>query len=215
MRQINIESPENVPEEIISNIARAIIGEKVVILPTSTIYGLSCRFDSKRALNKIYKIKARDAGVPFIILISKISQLNELTGFLNKDAAKLIDHYWNIDNIRPLTLVFKKSSAVPSFVSAGKPTLALRMAGLKILRDIIDITGPIISTSANISGEKTLPVTIDCIPDKIRGGTDLVVSMGSPLQGSESTIVDVAGSKPVLIREGAVRYKEIMEVLKL
>ena len=84
------------------------------------------------------------------------------------------------------------------------------MDPLKIINDIINITGPIISTSANISGQKNIsPKTISGIPHKIRKKVDILLDLDQDLPGVSSTIIDVSGNKPVIIREGIVKIKDI------
>jgi L-threonylcarbamoyladenylate synthase len=83
------------------------------------------------------------------------------------------------------------------------------MAGLKAIRDIIDRTGPIVSTSATLSGTMLQPTTLDEVPPEIRQEADFVVDYSSNLGGRESTIVDLTCKEPVLLRQGALDYEEI------
>ena len=85
-----------------------IIG-KVGVLPTATIYGLSCVYDNEDAVKKIYSIKKRKSGTPFIILISSISQLGTLAGEINDLVKKLIAKYWDTKKPYPLTLILAKN----------------------------------------------------------------------------------------------------------
>ncbi|MCK5567305.1 MAG: threonylcarbamoyl-AMP synthase [Actinomycetia bacterium] len=187
---------------------------KVGVLPTATIYGLSCRYDDADAVRKIYRIKGRKAGMPFIVLISSISQLGLLAGKINAMAKKLIDKYWNTESPEPLTLVLSRSGGSCSLITGGRSTIAIRMAGLGAIRDIIDRVGPIVSTSATISGSSTRPGTIDEVPEVIRQKADFVVEYGSSPGGRESTIVDITGLDPVLLREGALDFEDILESLR-
>jgi len=199
---------------ILEKISALLIGGKVGVLPAATIYGLSCRYDDADAVRKIYAIKKRKAGMPFIVLISSISQLGSLAGEINATAEKLIGKYWDIKEPRPLTLVFLKNESAGSLITGGRPTIAVRMAGLRTLRDIIDRTGPIVSTSATISGTAVMPRTIDEVPVEIKLKADFVVEYGSTPGGRESTIVDITGTDPVLLREGALDFKEILRTLE-
>lgn len=126
---------------------------------------------------------------------------------------KLIEKYWECADPGPLTLVFKKSDMIGTGITGGRDTVAVRMAGLKVLRDIIDISGPIVSTSANISGQDIRPVSIGDIPMPIQQQADLTVILEGDLKGKESTIVDVSGEKPVLVREGALSFESILRGL--
>jgi len=208
-------APEETPAKEIRTVAEALIGGRVLILPASTIYGISCRYDDASALSRIYRIKRRKTGMPFIILISDTVQLEILAKDINITAKKLIEHYWKIRDPRPLTLILKKNDAPAGHISGTVPTIAVRMAGLKVLRDIIDLSGPIVSTSATISGVRINPDTISAIPLDIRKKVDIVVRLKGVLKGKESTIVDITGEVPVLIREGAVSFKSMIRELQL
>jgi L-threonylcarbamoyladenylate synthase len=194
-------------------IAGALNDGKVLILPAATVYGISARHDNKKALEKIYRIKKRSSDMPFIILISNKAQLKVLVKETGTLGQKLIEKYWDPEEPRPLTLIFKKSKIIGSNMSGGRDTIAVRMAGLKIVRDIIDISGPIVSTSANISGQDITADDIGKIPRSIRREVDMTVRLDGGLKGTESTIVDVSGEKPVLIREGAISFDSILKNL--
>ncbi len=194
----------------IKNIASYLLDGKVVILPTATIYGISCKYDNKAAIKRIYDIKKRNADIPFIILISSIDDLKIFTSKINKTAENMINRFWNINNPQSLTLVFDKKKSLNNFFTGGMDTVAVRMAELKFLRDIINICGPIISTSATISGEKTFPKKVSEIPAAIRKQVDLIVECTSSLPGGESTIISVEKDIPVLVREGKVKFKDVL-----
>ncbi len=214
MKNICIGQKNSSNSAILEKISALLIEGKVGVLPTATIYGLSCRYDDADAVRKICRIKGRKAGMPFIVLISSLSQLGLLAGKINAAAKKLIDKYWNAGNPEPLTLVLSRSGGSCSLITGGRPTIAIRMAGLGAIRDIIDRTGPIVSTSATISGSTVQPGTIDEVPEVIRQKADFVVEYGSNPGGRESTIVDITGLDPILLREGALDFEDILESLK-
>lgn len=196
--------------------AKYISAGKVIILPTSTIYGLSCKYDDKNALERIYELKQRPKNLPFIVLISKIDSLLQLTAEISRNADALIKKYW-IDkngrpykNSQPLTLIFKKNNSIDSFVTRSSEKIAIRLEGLEILKKIIELSGPIVSTSATISGTSLSPKNIREIPGVIKENADLIIDFCLDLPGTASTIIDVAGPKPVLIREGALKYDKVL-----
>ena len=194
---------------ILEKISDLLISGKVGIIPTATIYGLSCVYDNEDAVKKIYSIKKRKSGTPFIVLISSISQLGTLACEINDPVKKLITKYWDTKKPYPLTLILVKNESTDSFITGGRSTIAIRMAGLKAIRDIIDRTGPIVSTSATLSGTMLQPTTLDEVPPEIRQEADFVVSHFSSLGGRESTIIDLTRKEPVLLRQGALDYEEI------
>ena len=195
-------------------IADSLKGGRVLILPTSTIYGISCIYNDKKAIKRIYDIKKRRRDMPFIILISDRTQLDQVAQEISSTGESLIEKYWEVNQPFPLTLIFKKKAGLSGFVTGGRGTIAVRKAGLKVVRDIIDICGPIVSTSANISGQDIDPVAIEDIPTEICDNVDMTVRLDSGPKGVRSTIVDISGKEPVLIREGALKFKNIPAHLK-
>ena len=208
-------APEQSQDKKIRTIADALISGKVLVMPASTIYGISCCYDDSKALNRIYKIKRRRPDMPFIVLISNIAQLEILVKDLNTTAKKLIGQYWKIKKPRPLTLIFKKSYDGTGHIADAIGTIAIRMAGLKVMRDIIELSGPIVSTSATISGTSINPEDLSAVPSYICENVDMVVRLKGALKGTESTIVDITGKIPVLIREGAISFKDMIRELQL
>src|SRR4030067_1516391 len=98
MKIIRLSGKEKSFENAVNVAARHISAGKVVILPTSTIYGLSCSYNNKNALEKIYELKQRPKNLPFIVLISKIDSLLQLTAQMNRTADTLIKKYWSDKN---------------------------------------------------------------------------------------------------------------------
>lgn len=213
MKKINIGQENSCTRSAIEKISDLLISGKVGVVPTATIYGLSCVYDNEDAVKKIYSIKKRKSGTPFIVLISSISQLGTLAGEINDPVKKLIRKYWDTKKPYPLTLILAKNESAGSFITGGRSAIAIRMAGLRAIRDIIDCTGPIVSTSATLSGTMLQPTTLDEVPLQIRQGADFVVDYSSSLGGTESTIVDLAGKKPVLLRQGGLDYEDILRDL--
>lgn len=213
MKIIRFSSKEKTFEDAVNITARHISAGKVVILPTSTIYGLSCSYDNKNALEKIYELKQRPRNLPFIVLISKIDSLLQLVAEINGTADILMKNYWTGKNIQPLTLVFKKNNSVDSFIAEGSEKIAIRLDGLEILKKIIELSGPIVSTSATISGVALSPKNIKEIPEVIKKNADLIIDLCLDLPGTASTIIDVSRSEPVLIREGALKYDKVLDEL--
>src|SRR3990170_4525307 len=186
MRIIRFNSKEKTFEDAANVTARHISAGKVVILPTSTIYGLSCSYNNKNALEKIYELKQRPKNLPFIVLISKIDSLLQLTDEIKGTADILIKNYWTGQNGHPLTLVFKKNNSLDRFIAGGSKKIAIRLDRFEILKKIIELSGPIISTSATISGTALSPKNIKEIPEVIKKNADLVIDFGVDLPGTAS-----------------------------
>lgn len=207
MEIIKIKNHLKVSKVIIKKISLFLLEEKVLILPANTIYGLSCKFDSKTAIEKIYRVKRRKKKLPLIILVSNTDNLKSLVDNISPSADGLIGRYWNIKKLEPLTIIFKKNKDLEGFITGGSQNIAIRIAGLEFVRQLIDICGPIVSTSATISGTKNLPVEINDIPDSIKNKVDLIVDWGQPLPGMQSTIIDASQLSPKLVRRGAAKLE--------
>ncbi|MCJ7473443.1 MAG: Sua5/YciO/YrdC/YwlC family protein, partial [Actinobacteria bacterium] len=108
MKKINIGQENSCTRSAIEKISDLLISGKVGVVPTATIYGLSCVYDNEDAVKKIYSIKKRKSGTPFIVLISSISQLGTLAGEINDPVKKLIRKYWDTKKPYPLTLILAK-----------------------------------------------------------------------------------------------------------
>lgn len=215
MNIVTIKNSSKVSMQIIQDIAGYILNEKVVVLPAKTIYGLSCMYNSASAFQKVYKIKERKNDLPFIILFSRLISIENFAGSVSDNAKILIKYYWDCEEPQPLTIIFKKNDKLEDFITGGKDTVALRRAEFKFVRDVIDNSTPIISTSATISKTDVKPLKLKDVPEKILKKSDLIVELRKNLLGIESTIVDVTGSEIRLVREGAVSFNNILQKLQI
>jgi L-threonylcarbamoyladenylate synthase len=206
----------------IAAIAEKICIGNIGILPTSTIYGISCIYNSQELLKKVYEIKKRPAHMPFITLIPGKEWLEKIACDINNIALALAQKYWLPDSSEPLTLVvdkagFKQNPEMQKEIAAApenRVTIALRVDPLPGLAEILKLTGPLISTSATISGTDIAPKTITEVPTSIREKVDFVFNYEKPLAGLASTIIDVTAKAPVLLREGSLKYTDVISFLK-
>ena len=215
MNIIKIKNSSKASRETVQDIAGYIINEKAVILPAKTVYGLSCMYNSSLAIKKLYKIKERKSDLPFIILFSGLKTIEKLAAEISEDARMLIKHYWDCDDPAPLTIIFKKNASLEDFITGGRNTIALRRAEFKFVRDVIDISTPITSTSATISQTDVSPQKLKDIPEKILNRADLIVELEEKLLGIESTIIDASESKIKLVREGALKFDDILQKIQI
>jgi len=211
---LEIESGNKYSKENVIAIAGAMADGKIAILPTCTIYGLSCAYNNKSAIDRIYEIKQRPKVMPFIILIGDIADIDILTDKKNAFAEALMKKYWLSLSPQPVTIIFKKNKNLPGFITGSGDHIALRLESFQIIKDVIKRCGPIVSTSATVSGTGQSPVSIAEIPEIIRDNVDLVAAMKEPLAGVASTIIDITGDVPVIVREGKVSRLEIMGLFK-
>jgi len=172
-----------------------LLGEgKVVLLPTDTIYGLHALAASEEAVARIAELKGRDETKPFIVLASSIDQLPQLGISAAPEILDALRSIWPA----PLTVVLPLQRPVPA--SRGAATLAVRIPGLPWLRAVVDQTGPLVSTSANPSGEP--PVTSpDLVARELQERIDGIAD-GGPRKGEPSAILDLSSGEPRFIREG-------------
>lgn len=168
-------------------------------MPSDTIYGLSCQALNEQAVERLHKIKIRDKNKPFVVLISNTTQLNDL-GIITTNVAPAL-RYWP----GPLTIVCDAQKA-PYWLERGTKTLAVRQPDNKDLLDLIDKTGPLVSTSANLAGQKPARTTAEA--QKYFGSElDFYIDKGA-INKKPSTIIRATFSKVEIVREGAIKIKE-------
>ncbi|OGO79572.1 MAG: threonylcarbamoyl-AMP synthase [Clostridiales bacterium GWB2_37_7] len=194
----------------IQEAAEVIRNNGTVVFPTETVYGLGANALSQEAARAIYAAKGRPSDNPLIVHISSIDMLLYVIGEpLSLTAKKLMNKFWP----GPLTLIFKKSSAVPMEVTAGLGTVAVRMPDNDIALELIKQSGlPIAAPSANISG-KPSPTKAEHVIGDLQDRVDVILSGSSSRVGLESTVLDLTGEVPTILRPGGVTLEELQEVI--
>lgn len=200
----------NIDSDIIDKAAKVIRSNGTVVFPTETVYGLGANALSGEAVKAIFAAKGRPSDNPLIAHISNMNMLLYLIGSpLSEGARKVIERFWP----GPLTLIFKKSGKVPFEVTAGLDTVAIRMPDNKIALELISRSElPIAAPSANISG-KPSPTTAEHVVDDMAGKVDMILCGSDCRIGLESTILDLTGEKPVILRPGGVTLEELESIL--
>jgi len=181
--------PLGMNKESIQEIINVLNSGGVAFFKSDTMYGLHAKEENNAAVEKIRQLKGRDAQKPFIILIGDTAQLQKSGVLINKGAQKLINKYWP----GKLTLV----------LSNNENTIAFRMPKDKDLQQILKEVGPVVSTSANPSGEKAA-VSVDEAKKYFGDGVDLYVDSGN-VESGPSTLVDATGEEIKILREGEVK----------
>lgn len=199
----------NSNRENINLIKETIQSGELIAFPTETVYGLGADGLNEEAVKKIFQVKGRPQDNPLILHIENMEMLKELVeGDLSK-AKDLIDKFWP----GPLTLVLKKSKIVPEIITAGLDTVAIRMPNNEIALEIIKISNrPIAAPSANISGRPSPTDAKTCMED-LEGKIPLIIDGGNTLVGLESTVLDITGEVPTILRPGAITLEDIQEIL--
>ena len=173
----------------------------LVISPTDTVYGIMADSMNLDAIKKVYEAKNRDYSKPLILLVSNTNMLYKYVEEVNDIERELIDRYMP----GRLTIILKKNNKVSDLVSAGSDYVGIRIPDNENLVTIIDKLGrPVISTSANISGNDTI-TSIDMIDKKLLDKISYIED-GGIIDSKSSTIVRVIDNKVNIIRDGELSY---------
>ena len=193
-------------ENEIDELAKILINDGVICVPTDTVYGLCARINSKKAYEKLIDIKKRPLNKLFPIMCADEEQVRSIA-IVNNKAEKIIKAFVP----GPLTLILEKKEGLPIFINNLSNTIAVRMATSNVLEELIrKVQTPIFMTSANISGEpvcKTIKEVENNCPL-----LDGIMEGNSP-QGIASTIVDCTSEKTKILRDGPISIDQINEVL--
>ena len=181
----------------------------VVAYPTDTVYGLGADISSPAAVQRIIDLKGRPVGMGLPLLLAETSELAIVAGGISKAIWSLAQHFWP----GSLTLVVPRNAMVSDLVTGGRDTVAVRVPDHPLPRELARGLGrPITGTSANLSGQPSA-VTSEEARRQLGEHVDLVID-GGPARGQiESSILDVTGAVPLLIRQGAVGEDDIRDYL--
>ena len=186
-----------------------IINNDLVAFPTETVYGLGGLATSDEAVQKIFKAKGRPSENPLIVHVHKNYDLSRLVSIEYDYVYSLISAFMP----GPLTLVMKSKGTVSNFVTCGLDTLAVRIPdheGCQEFLRYLDL--PIAAPSANVS-KHTSPVTANHVYDDLSGKIEIILDGGKCKGGIESTVLDVTGQVPVILRSGLVTAEMIKRVV--
>ncbi len=207
-RVIRVDPAEPDPRAV-EEAAAVIRGGGLVAFPTETVYGLGANALDPEAVAGIFRAKGRPADNPVIVHVSRPEMLEPLVTSVPPSAEKLIFRFWP----GPLTLLFPKSPAVPDIVTAGLPRVAIRMPDHPAAHLLIDAAQiPVAAPSANVSG-KPSPTSASDVLEDLDGKIDVVLDGGPCEIGVESTVLDLFGNVPRVLRPGGIAKEEIEEAL--
>ncbi len=200
-------NPDRPQEEAIEQAARIIRSGGLVAFPTETVYGLGADAMNERAIQKIFEAKGRPPDNPLIVHVSDRSMLDRVAERVTRKAEALIAKFWP----GPLTLVLKRRSEVARSVSAGLPTVAVRMPQSKVALELIGrAKTPIAAPSANRSGRPS-PTSAAHVALDLGGRIEMILDGGTTNIGIESTVLDLTGDVPLLLRPGWITREQIAE----
>lgn len=189
--------------------AQALREGKLVVFPTETVYGLGANALDAAAVEHIYTAKGRPADNPLIVHVSGIADLESFVDGIPEKAVKLFSSF----SPGPLTLVLRKKPHVPQVVTAGLETVAVRIPAHPAARQLIKLAGvPVAAPSANRSGRPSPTRAWHVIQD-LWGRVSYIIDGGNCEYGLESTVLDLSGGRPVILRPGSITADQISSVI--
>ena len=196
-------------KEDIRTAAEIIRAGGLVAFPTETVYGLGANALDPEAVGKVYKAKGRPSDNPMIVHISHKDDMKKLTDLMTPDMEKLMDECWP----GPLTMVVPAKDLIPRVTTGGLDTVAVRMPSAEVARDLITESGvPIAAPSANLSGHPS-PTTYQHCIDDLMGRVDAIICGDECQVGIESTVIDMTGEIPMILRPGILIAEKLSAVL--
>lgn len=181
----------------------------LVAFPTETVYGLGARADEAAAVAKIFAAKGRPADHPLIVHLPSVDLLGTWAHEVPEVARRLADRFWP----GPMTLILRRAEGVLDAVTGGQDTVGLRVPGNPVARTLLATAGlGVAAPSANRFG-RISPTTAEHVVSELGDRVDAVVDGGPCDVGLESTIVDLSGAVPRLLRPGGISADELAEVL--
>lgn len=197
-----------IDEHVIAEAGELLRNGALVAFPTETVYGLGANALDEAASAKIYAAKGRPSDNPLIVHIADMESLARITEEIPKAAYLLADKFWP----GPLTMVLRKSAAVPLGTTGGLQTVAVRMPSHKIALALIRAGGGYVAApSANTSGRPS-PTLASHVADDLDGVIPMILDGGAVGIGIESTIVDLTEEVPTILRPGFIT-KEMLEAV--
>lgn len=185
----------------------------IVALPTETVYGLAADANNEHAVRKVFAAKGRPADHPVIVHISGVQAFDDWAREVPDVAHVLARTFWP----GPLTLVLRRSARVHDIVTGGQDTVGLRSAAHPWMRAVVRAFGGALAAPSANSFGRVSPTTaqhvIDDLGIKPRGRIDLILDGGACPVGIESTIVDVTGKTPVLLRPGSITREQLQRAI--
>ncbi|MDD5136107.1 MAG: L-threonylcarbamoyladenylate synthase [Candidatus Omnitrophica bacterium] len=172
----------------------------LVAFPTETVYGLGASFLDEEAIGRLRRVKRRPGGKPFTVHIEKTAAIKKLKCGITRQAKRLIDKYWP----GPLTIVLEGKNG---------PKTGFRMPDNAVALALIKKAGvPVVAPSANMSGLKP-PTRPEDVLSQLDGMIDILLDAGPTDVGVESTVIDLTVTPPKILREGAIKKRELLEVI--
>ncbi|MFO7729909.1 MAG: L-threonylcarbamoyladenylate synthase [Spirochaetia bacterium] len=202
-------NPKTDLEAEVARGAAALQAGELTVFPTETVYGLGADALNPDAVAMIFEAKQRPLHDPLIVHVASIQQVTALAAHLSEKAVHLMETFWP----GPFTLVLPKNSQVPDIVTAGNPTVAVRMPANPLALHLIRTAGvPVAAPSANLFG-RTSPTSAQHVKNQLSGSYAALIDGGTCRVGVESTVLSLTGETPVILREGGLAREDIEEAI--
>lgn len=200
---------EHIDQAAMAEAGRVICTGGLVAFPTETVYGLGGDALNAASSGRIYAAKGRPSDNPLIVHIADMDGLEKITAQVPEIALRLAERFWP----GPLTMIFKKADCVPYATTGGLDTVAVRMPSNKIARELIRASGRYIAApSANLSGRPS-PTDAKHVIQDLYGRVDMILDGGESDIGLESTIIDLSGENPAILRPGYITEEMLGELI--
>jgi L-threonylcarbamoyladenylate synthase len=197
--------PLHPAHDLINEAALVIKNGGVIAFPTRHLYGLGVDAFNAHAVNRVFEIKRRPHDKPLLVLIDKDYDLTRLVQQIPHAATRIMERFWP----GAVTIVFRAKHILPTNLTAGTQRIGVRMPEHPVALALATaVKGPITATSANITGNCGCSLVSDMDP-LITDKLDLIIDVGALKGGMGSTVVDVTGDFPKILRQGAVSEKDI------
>ena len=196
-------------KKAITDAATRLLAGELVAMPTETVYGLAANGMDELAVKKLYEAKQRPGYKAFSLQVPDVSMVNDIAQQVPDMAWRLFEKFCP----GPITIVLPKKNTVPRVVTGGKKTVGIRIPANDIALAVLKAVGvPLAVPSANISAHPS-PTSAQMVYDDMQGLIPLILDGGPCNLGIESTIVDCTGDEPVIIRQGAISEKKILDCI--
>lgn len=206
VRHVRVD-PQTCTADDLRTAAEWLAGGGIVAFPTDTLYGFAVDVRDAAAVRRLFEVKGRSARAALPLIAASTAQVVEATGPLTARERALTTAFWP----GPLSLVRDAPAWLPAEVHGGHRTVAVRVPDHRVARSLAEAFGGMIAaTSANRSGQAPAVVASD-LGDLADDPRVFVVDGGPTTGGAPSTLVDVRGSQPVCLREGAVSWKRVLD----
>ena len=181
----------------------------LVAFPTETVYGLGANALDPDAVARIYEVKQRPSDNPSIVHIAEKEEIGPLTVRVTPEMEILMDRFWP----GPMTMITVSSDRIPDVTRGGQPTVGIRLPESRAARELIRRSGcPVAAPSANISGRPS-PTTARDVLDDLNGKIEAIIDGGPCSVGIESTVIDMTGDIPMILRPGIITREELENAL--